>query len=286
MPYKSLPHFTAESLVEAISPMGELLGNAPPGRFIFRGHADSAWPLVPSVLRVDVAKSNATQVSLEAVALRDFLTFADQQGLPIPGDSDELRAELFSAADDERYLDGIHVGADRLIEHAAWPPRRLRGLMALAQHHGLQTRMLDWTKSPLVAAYFAAREAVRIDSNSLAVWALDFEKAREGRLIHEARLEVVSVPYAGNLHALAQQGLFTVSGRPVYAREDRVEVEPIEMRFMDRKVDDNPLFKMVLPSSEAPRLLGLLARHLITAATMFPGYDGAARAVEEKALWK
>jgi len=88
------------------------------GRWVFRGVHDPAFQLVPKVGRRRVEGVE----KLEGIGKRIFDMFLRE----LPG-------------------------------YASALPNDQWELLALGQHHGLPTRLLDWTENPLVAAFFCMR---------------------------------------------------------------------------------------------------------------------------------
>lgn len=60
--------------------------------------------------------------------------------------------------------------------------------MILGQHHGLPTRLLDWSRSPLVALHFAMTESdyIQMDKHDAVVWRIDIPDLKK-RLPDEYR---------------------------------------------------------------------------------------------------
>lgn len=303
---------TADEFMKELSSTGQRFGSGYyPGGWLYRGHADARWPLLPTALRQDVflgvgewvrgpRSTNLEQMKAEATLALNFFRVADNNGLPLPEDSQILRRalEALSMLDPRSpFVELLKTGK------AYWPPDELLSLFALAQHHGIPTRLLDWTNNVYVAAYFAATKASRWlfkpygherrGASHLCVWAIArtvFE-VREAlaKLTGPSRMILVSTPSAGNPNLRAQNALF-LADRPKQIDPDApVDVRPWDVLLREAMsyMKEHPiLHQLCLPVEEAPRLLRLLAFERVNAATVFPGFDGVVSALEEQRYWE
>jgi hypothetical protein len=295
-------HFeSAEDLLRALGRLDSRWSPIP-SNWIFRGQGDANWELQPRAFRpgawkersiVLQADSNEMQMRTEWGIVSRFLQELDNQGLPLPGDA------VHEWIDFERYVEAVKDwGSTR------WPPKDVIPLFALAQHHGLPTRLLDWSQRPLVGAYFAAIDAAarraRGDGapDRIAVWALEttalmiFFDANFDR--PPPYLEIIRTPRFSNVNLRAQSGLFTLLvdlGRAIDAPAAYPALEAVlEQRDATRNETGARwhglvLRKLTLDTSLTGKLLRLLADEWVSATYLYPGVDGVVRGMHERVLW-
>jgi hypothetical protein len=223
---------------------------------VYRGAADATWPLLTSLDQLGGARDPHTKGDLEEYILRNFTRYS---------------RPYFTS-----------------------PPVNDWEVLVAAQHHGLPTRLLDWTYSPLVAAHFATMNPAL--TTDRAVWRLDWKAVHRRFKLPELALLIQDLegmvsggrpftpsalfsmpedapPFACMLEPpsldariVAQSAAFTLCSDKRRSFDSFLEAHDLGER----------LTKLVIPAAEAGRIRDQLDLVSVDERRLFPDLDGVA----------
>ena len=211
------------------------------------------------------------QRHIEFKLVESFATIADEAYLYVPTDSRfEIGGEYSRIRESEV--------KDAICGNTAGLRDPISVVDALARHHGIPTRLLDWTFSPLVAAFFAAYEfnthdnkASKHDSSEMIIWAVN-----RSALMSFTDLKPVTHLRSRIEFMRAQNGLFLYDKTADEKFREAKQWVPFETE-LKRIIAGNALCKFCLPWSERSALLDELKWYGISRANLMPTFENAAK---------
>lgn len=276
--------------------------------WIYRGQNDARWGLLPPSFRLDFSydyvrkywgrdslpqmdvdvqvtdadrkdprkydrMSRFRHVATEQRLVEAFLMLADRCGLSIPYENVNSASVIENIIG--RYnLERLHKEHQNMFSAVIYPDSVE---YALAQHHRIPTRLLDFTYRPLVAAYFAASvegKPAKIPPDLIIVWAVSLGSIQSTslRIVRHRRTQI------GFLQA--QDGLFLYDERANEKCEEHDTWQPYETELKSNGRKPR-VFRLTLPFTEREVLLNLLRLKHVTKPLLMPSFDNVAQEIRE-----
>ena len=241
--------------------------------YIYRGQADYSWPLESSLDRH--TKTYPLKYNMSG-GVPEYFT------VPPYTPEDHLRAF-------KRAYRGLHgPNAPKTESNNEW--------WALGQHHGLKTPLLDWTRSPFAALFFAFEQEKVVNSESelvkpefRGVYAISSVK----EIIGETEMSVVFPNTDTNYRFISQAGIFIemplltdVAKLTDAAKLTDVanDVETHVKKVFINETRRATFTKIKIPNKDRHDCLVTLNKMNINYMTLSPDIDGAARYVNS--MWQ
>jgi hypothetical protein len=243
----------------------------------------------------ELQKRLTIESTAELLPVYDFLSTCDRRGLSTP--------VLQLPPDPTLSPDWLIGGVDPLVGDDFFRFSDIPYYISLAQHHGLPTRLLDWTDDPVKAAFFATEEITGDPAQTdIAVWAIDrrraklvrgkpslFPKLYDGKVEdgknHDEiypTIEIVRTPMRENFFLAAQSGQFTSIRASGIDFMHRGGLRPsLETFVAESDVKETVLRKMTLDRHCVPELARTLAREEVSRSRLMPTHDNVAADVRK-----
>jgi hypothetical protein len=168
--------------------------------------------------------------------------------------------------------------------------------LAVAQHHGLPTRLLDWTHSPFVAMHFATANTEKFDCDGV-IWCINYERChtllptrmrkileQEGANTFTTELIAQGATSLDALDAMADDPFLLFFEPP--SMDDRIvnqfalfSVMSNASLGLDSWLKTHPELgrKIIIPAALKWEIRDKLDQCNITERVLFPGLDGLTR---------
>jgi hypothetical protein len=199
-------------------------------------------------------------------------------------EADIARLEVALLRNFRKYGHGLATGADSTWD---W--------LALGQHRGLPTRLLDWTYSPLVALHFATENTSEFDQDGI-VWCVNFVEAnkrlpaRLKRLLQHEGSDTFTVEMLAEFRSLRDFDALSREPFVVFLEPPAVDQRILNqlalfslMSSPSARLDDwlgqhpDLCRRVVVPASLKWEVRDKLDQSNVNERVLFPGLDGLSR---------
>lgn len=253
------------------------------------------------------------QILNEFYILHYFFKSCDNNGLSVP-DVPRLRRSLYTFYDIQTLCESEYWLPEDLYEIAALAQHYGLPTRLLDWTHDMKIAIYF-----ALSDYLKEGKNKDINPDNIVIWALDTtictndaftqmkvrflqdEDIRDNipaqLYIHSRKrfpLKVIRPQYAGNPNLCAQKGLFTLweveKTKVTDRNEAKVDETSLDQLLVEHLSSDQELlscikkpllYKISIPNRYIVQLYGFLKEHRIDASTLFPGYDGIQKSINE-----